>query len=60
MLLEGVAIVPFASPFLDVFKEKKDFVFITLFIEEDGTATLFQQKNDEAVCCGLYRTTPAG
>jgi len=43
MLLEGAAIVRFASPFLDALNEKKDFVFITIFIEEDGTATLFQQ-----------------
>jgi hypothetical protein len=62
MLLEGAAIVRFANSFLDEFKAK-NFVLAAIFIWADGQATpytLFQQPNDQAVCCTLYVSKLAG
>ncbi|KAH9961317.1 hypothetical protein BC827DRAFT_340955 [Russula dissimulans] len=53
MLLEGAAVVRFASGFLDEFKAKKDFVLNAMFIWEYdhvGRYTLFQRPNEPNAC----------
>src|SRR5712675_371347 len=39
MLLRGATIVRFANTFLDVFKEKKDFVFFAIYVWDNGKVT---------------------
>ena len=55
MLTTGAFIVRFANRFLKAF-EMKNFVLCAIFVWDNGNATrysLFQQQNDDAVCCAL-------
>jgi len=56
MLTTGAFIVRFANRFLKAFCGMKNFVLCAIFIWDNGYATrysLFQQQNDDAVCCAL-------
>ena len=51
-MLQGASIVRFANSFLDAYKEKKNFVFVAVFIGDTGVADryfMFQKENSEKV-----------
>ena len=63
MLLVGAAVVRFANKFLDAFLKEKNFVLCALFIYDSGHVncfTLFQKRNDPAVCRVLYTNELGG
>ena len=51
MMLQGAFIVRFANKFLDAYKEKKNFFFVTIFISGNGEAVrrILYQKMDSQV-----------
>ena len=51
-MLQGASIVRFANTFLDAYKEKRNFVFVAIFIGDLGLADryfMFQKTGSEKV-----------
>jgi hypothetical protein len=56
MLLTGASVVRFANKFVSAFRKEMNYVLCAIFIWDDGKATrytMFQQQNDNRVCCAL-------
>ena len=52
LMLQGASIVRFANTFLDAYKEKRNFVFVAIFIGDLGLADryfMFQKTGSEKV-----------
>ena len=52
LMLQGASIVRFANSFLDAYREKKNFIFVAIFISDIGVADryfMFQKGSSEKV-----------
>lgn len=53
LMLQGASIIRFANTYLEAYKEKRDFVFVAIFISDVGQADrylIYQTKCSDTVC----------
>jgi hypothetical protein len=49
LMLQGASIVRFANTMLDAYKKEKDFIFVTIYIHNDGQVDRYLLYQDKKI-----------